>query len=100
LCLDDQSVVGKVVFALGKCDMITEENVKLLHFYSKEQPANTDEEFLKEAEAAMLATWREFIVRMDPDIITGYNIKKFDTPYLIDRSNILKHTHSIAKLLP
>uniref|UniRef100_A0A0D9XPV9 DNA polymerase delta catalytic subunit n=1 Tax=Leersia perrieri TaxID=77586 RepID=A0A0D9XPV9_9ORYZ len=34
--------------------------------------------------------WRDFIREVDPDIIIGYNICKFDLPYLIERAEVLK----------
>ncbi len=30
---------------------------------------------------------------VDPDVITGYNICNFDTPYLLDRAKHLKRTN-------
>lgn len=41
-------------------------------------------------ESDMLAEWRNFLERVDPDIITGYNIANFDFPYLLDRAKHLK----------
>lgn len=41
-------------------------------------------------EANMLEKWAAFVREVDPDIITGYNIQNFDTPYLINRANHLK----------
>ena len=43
-----------------------------------------------DTEAEMLVAWREFLVQTDPDVITGYNINNFDTPYLINRAEALK----------
>lgn len=37
----------------------------------------------------MLKAWRDFIVEVDPDILTGYNILNFDIPYLLDRADAL-----------
>lgn len=34
--------------------------------------------------------WANFILVMDPDVITGYNIQNFDLPYLISRAQTLK----------
>lgn len=34
--------------------------------------------------------WANFILAMDPDVITGYNIQNFDLPYLISRAQTLK----------
>jgi len=41
-------------------------------------------------EEDMLSSWRDFLVKVDPDIITGYNISNFDFPYLLDRAKHLK----------
>lgn len=41
-------------------------------------------------EEEMLSQWRHFILDLDPDIITGYNINMFDIPYLINRATQLK----------
>ncbi|KAK4212108.1 DNA polymerase delta catalytic subunit [Rhypophila decipiens] len=41
-------------------------------------------------EERMLHEWRDFLERVDPDIITGYNIANFDFPYLLDRAKHLK----------
>ena len=38
-----------------------------------------------EKEEKLLENWAEFVRISDPDIITGYNINNFDTPYLINR---------------
>ena len=38
----------------------------------------------------MLNAFGNFIRLVDPDIITGYNILNFDSPYLINRAEQLK----------
>ena len=38
----------------------------------------------------MLEAWTEFVNKVDPDVVIGYNIANFDLPYLIDRANTLK----------
>ncbi|KAG5035881.1 hypothetical protein JHK87_010791 [Glycine soja] len=43
-----------------------------------------------ETEREVLLAWRDFIREVDPDIIIGYNICKFDLPYLIERALNLK----------
>lgn len=40
----------------------------------------------------MLKAWRDFIIEVDPDIITGFNIVNFDFPYIINRANALHMT--------
>ncbi|CAA7034877.1 unnamed protein product [Microthlaspi erraticum] len=42
-----------------------------------------------ETEREVLLAWRNFIRDVDPDIIIGYNICKFDLPYLIERAATL-----------
>jgi DNA polymerase delta subunit 1 len=41
-------------------------------------------------EDAMLLAWREFVEKVDPDVVIGYNIAGFDLPYLLDRARALK----------
>ncbi|KAK2445058.1 recovery protein [Trifolium repens] len=43
-----------------------------------------------DTEEEVLLAWRDFIREVDPDIIIGYNICKFDLPYLIERAAALK----------
>lgn len=42
-----------------------------------------------DTEADMLNHWQKFIIELDPDIITGYNINMFDIPYLLERAETL-----------
>ncbi|KAI1126385.1 DNA polymerase delta catalytic subunit [Nemania abortiva] len=41
-------------------------------------------------ERDMLRGWKRFLDKVDPDLITGYNISNFDCPYLLDRAKYLK----------
>lgn len=41
-------------------------------------------------EREMLMSWKNFLSKVDPDLITGYNISNFDFPYLLDRAKHLK----------
>lgn len=43
-------------------------------------------------EEKMLMAWRDFLLKVDPDVIIGYNIANFDFPYLLDRARHLKCT--------
>lgn len=61
------------VFTLGTCSPIVGSQV-----------------FEHETEGEMLMHWREFVNRVDPDVIIGYNIANFDLPYLIDRAVTLE----------
>ena len=40
-------------------------------------------------EEDMLLAWRDFIEKVDPDVIIGYNIANFDFPYLLNRAKAL-----------
>lgn len=51
-----------------------------------------------EREVDLLLSFSQFIERVDPDIITGYNIMNFDLPYLIDRAEALKVKWDFCKL--
>ena len=47
------------------------------------------------SEQKLLEAWRDFLINVDPDIITGYNIVNFDFPYIINRS-IALHMNKYA----
>lgn len=38
----------------------------------------------------MLLAWRDFMEKVDPDVVIGYNTSGFDFPYLMDRAKALK----------
>ena len=61
------------VFVLDTCSLIV--NTQVLEFSREEQ---------------MLMAWRDFLEKVDPDVIIGYNIANFDFPYLLDRAKHLK----------
>lgn len=42
-----------------------------------------------EKEEDMLMSWKRFLDKVDPDLITGYNIANFDFPYLLNRAKHL-----------
>ncbi|CAN8270830.1 unnamed protein product [Cochlearia groenlandica] len=42
-----------------------------------------------ETEREVLLAWRDLVRDIDPDVIIGYNICKFDLPYLIERAATL-----------
>lgn len=62
----------KNIFVLGSCSSIMGADVRCFH-----------------DEAALLKAWRAFVLECDPDVLTGYNIEKFDIPYLLDRAQTL-----------
>lgn len=43
-----------------------------------------------EDERNLFIAFRDYIIKRDPDVIVGYNIRVFDFPYLFDRSKVLK----------
>ncbi|PIA36036.1 hypothetical protein AQUCO_03400141v1 [Aquilegia coerulea] len=43
-----------------------------------------------DTEREVLLSSREFVHKVDPDIILGYNISNFDLPYLVERAEVLK----------
>ena len=63
------------VFVLDTCSLIV--NTKVYEHDSEEK---------------MLMAWRDFLEKVDPDVIIGYNIANFDFPYLLDRAKFLKCT--------
>lgn len=63
------------VFCLDTCSLIV--NTQIFEFDKEEK---------------MLLAWRDFLEKVDPDVIIGYNIANFDFPYLLDRAKHLKCT--------
>ena len=63
----------KNVFCLKSCSPITDCNV-----------------YSYETESELLNDWAKFLRKIDPDIVTGYNIINFDLPFLIDRAEYLE----------
>ncbi|KAK6590295.1 DNA polymerase delta catalytic DNAQ-like 3 exonuclease RN fold [Cryptosporidium xiaoi] len=71
--LDSEDPICKVVFALKECASIADAFV-----------------FWFESEREMLLAWRNFIVTVDPDVVTGYNCISFDMHYLLERAKALQ----------
>jgi DNA polymerase delta subunit 1 len=44
-----------------------------------------------ETEAELLMAWRNFLIAVDPDLITGYNIVNFDLPYIPTLFSLTQH---------
>jgi len=61
------------VFCLDTCSLIVNTQI-----------------FEHDKEEKMLMAWRDFVEKVDPDVIIGYNIANFDFPYLLDRAKHLK----------
>ncbi|CAG9334215.1 unnamed protein product [Blepharisma stoltei] len=67
------NVIARNIFTLGGCADIADAKV---FSYDKEED--------------MLMGWKEFVLSVDPDIITGYNILNFDYGYIFKRAEKLK----------
>ncbi|KNA00843.1 DNA polymerase delta catalytic subunit [Plasmodium vivax North Korean] len=63
---------SKFIFTLKECASIPGSNVIWFH-----------------DEKTLLDAWSEFITRLDPDFLTGYNIINFDLPYILNRGTAL-----------
>jgi DNA polymerase delta subunit 1 len=61
------------IFVLGTCTPISGVDVRCFR-----------------TEAALLTAWSQFVVTLDPDLLTGYNIVNFDLDYLTKRAEALK----------
>ncbi|XP_018336700.1 DNA polymerase delta catalytic subunit isoform X2 [Agrilus planipennis] len=53
-------------------------------------PISHAEVFCYDKEENMLSAWADFVRKVDPDILSGYNINNFDLPYLLDRAKHFK----------
>ena len=62
-------IIYKHIVTLGSCDNIENVEVETV-----------------ENEKDLIIVWKDFITRLDPDIITGYNIFGFDFKYVWDRA--------------
>ena len=69
----EQKPFVRNVFCLDTCSLIV--NTQIFEFADEDK---------------MLLAWRDFLEKVDPDVIIGYNIANFDFPYLLDRAKHLK----------
>ena len=68
-------------FALKETKLAPEDESKLhLHWYPTEKE--------------MFYGWRDWLMSVDPDVITGYNINIFDFHYLADRIGLFVHNEA------
>lgn len=51
-----------------------------------------------ENESAMLTAWHKWVLEVDADFITGYNINEFDFPFLFNRGLTLGIGENISNL--
>jgi len=80
-CYGEKECNYKSILTLGSCDPI--EGVEVIAC---------------ETEKELLMKWRDLIIKLDPDVITGYNIFGFDMSYLYDRSRELGISTDFCKL--
>lgn len=69
----ENEVLIRNVFTLNSCAPIGHAEV---HSFNSEEK--------------MLNAWAEFVRKVDPDVLTGYNIINFDLSYLLNRAKHFK----------
>ncbi|KAH8029859.1 hypothetical protein HPB51_004894 [Rhipicephalus microplus] len=69
----DNAHFEKCVFVVGSCDSVEDVDVRCY-----------------DSETRMLEEFRKHVVSTDPDIITGYKVRSFDWPYILDRFRLFK----------
>lgn len=69
----DNAHFDKCVFVVGSCDSVEDVDVRCY-----------------DSETRMLEEFRKHVVSTDPDIITGYKVRSFDWPYILDRFRLFK----------
>lgn len=79
----EETCIKKHIITLGKCSKIDDQTIEVVECKREEK---------------VLLEWRKLIIRFDPDIITGYNINNFDTPFLYDRATELGIKSTFSKL--
>ena len=62
----------RVVFVLGGCASLGDDGATELRTF--------------DTEAALLLDFAAFVLEVDPDVVSGYNIIPFDLPYIFDRA--------------
>jgi DNA polymerase elongation subunit (family B) len=79
---DEVMVIATVVK-----DTATDEEIKAIHCLGPANPVAdaSVEMYIFDKEGDALNAWRDFIIKQDVDIITGWNINGFDWPYLAER---------------
>ncbi len=75
----EENQVSRAIFTLNTCAPIASADV-----YS----------FPREED--MLVAFAQYLIQIDPDFLTGYNIIGFDFPYLIDRAGALKISNNFC----
>jgi DNA polymerase elongation subunit (family B) len=86
--------IATVVFVYGQVDISYRHIVTL----NSCDPIDGAEVVACETEEEVLLEWTKFIQRLDPDIITGYNIFGFDYSYLFYRAQELDCVEEFSQL--
>jgi DNA polymerase delta subunit 1 len=73
--------------------LITEPFIKTIYTLKACAPIMEAQVLSYESETELLQAWAEFVRKVDPDMITGYNINNFDLWYLLSRATHLKATN-------
>ncbi|XP_068250688.1 DNA polymerase delta catalytic subunit-like [Palaemon carinicauda] len=83
--IDPVIQIGNVVTRHGE----TEPFISVVFTLNSCAPIVGSKIFSFQEEKEMLENWSKFLLFIDPDIITGYNINNFDLPYLLNRAKHL-----------
>jgi DNA polymerase elongation subunit (family B) len=86
--------IGTTVHCYGE----TECNYKSILTLGTCDPIDGVDVITCETEEELLMKWRDLIIKIDPDVITGYNIFGFDMQYLYWRSKELGISNEFCKL--
>lgn len=86
--------IGTTVHCYGE----TECNYKNILTLGTCDPIDGVDVITCETEEELLMKWRDLIIKIDPDVITGYNIFGFDMQYLYWRSKELGISNEFCKL--
>ncbi|XP_070376871.1 DNA polymerase delta catalytic subunit-like [Dermacentor albipictus] len=76
----DSDDFRKYAFVVGSCDSV--DNTEVRHY---------------DSESDMLEGFRNHVVSMDPDVITGYEGRSFQWPYILERFQHLKLKPSFSR---
>ncbi|PPQ92839.1 hypothetical protein CVT25_004327 [Psilocybe cyanescens] len=77
--------IGNMVSTFGQ----TNPSIRVVFTVDSCSPIDGAQVQSFKTETDMLLAWKKFILEVDPDIITGYNITKFDIPYILNRASAL-----------
>ncbi len=98
----DADILEDQVIQIGTtCHIFGDENLKPLKYIATLKGCSNIPDAIIECfdtEQEMLLGWMKFMNKLDPDIITGYNIFGFDFKYLSNRAKLFKITHQFNNL--